>query len=163
MDNNYINQRQPPFFGGFRGPFQPGFPPSRGPGMGQPGFPPGRRPDMDQPGFFPGIGPGTGRPGFPPSPGFGQNQRPTGPPPAVTPRRPTEGRQPGQPGLFFVDPGAIRPCLFQFVYIWLADGRQFWAWLTFVGPNSVAGWRWTGFNWVFFGTDLRNIDTFVCF
>jgi hypothetical protein len=32
----------------------------------------------------------------------------------------------------------------------------------FVGRNSVAGWRWNGFRWVYFGVDLRRIDSFVC-
>ncbi|MBB6216692.1 hypothetical protein HNQ80_002796 [Anaerosolibacter carboniphilus] len=27
----------------------------------------------------------------------------------------------------------------------------------------MAGFRWTGFNWVYFGTDLRNIVDFECF
>lgn len=152
MNDNYINQ--PPFQPSFPfgRQFQPGFPPGRAIGPMQPG----RGPGMGQPGFPPGMG----QPGFPPGTGTGQ-QPPSSPPPAITPRRPDGDSR--QPGLFFVDPGAIRPCLFQFVYLWLTDGRQFWAWLVFVGPNSVAGWRWTGFNWVFFGTDLRNIDSFVCF
>jgi len=81
---------------------------------------------------------------------------PSGPPPSFTPQQP-------QAQLFAVDPGAIRPCTFRFVFIWLTNGQSFWAWLVFVGPRSVAGWRWTGFRWVYFGVDLRNIASFVCF
>lgn len=115
------------------------------------------------PPFGPG-GPG-GAPTTPPfGPGFGrqpsQPGRPFGRPPAFTPQRPIDGRE---PGAFFVDPGAIRRCRFRYVYIWLTSGQQFWMYLVFVGPNSIAGYRWTGFTWVYFGTDLRNVDTFVCY
>ena len=111
--------------------------------------------------------PPTGRPpfGFPPG-----QQLPPGPPFGFPPgqQRPPLGRPPSfipqrQPSIFAIDPGAIRPCQFSFVYLWLRGGRDFWAYLIFVGPRSVAGFRWTGFNWVYFGTDLRNIDSFVCY
>ncbi|MBZ9685469.1 hypothetical protein G9F72_003765 [Clostridium estertheticum] len=62
-----------------------------------------------------------------------------------------------------VDPGAIRPCTFRFVYIWPRRGSGFWAWLTFVGPRSVAGFRWDRNGWRYFGMDLRNISSFQCF
>jgi hypothetical protein len=88
----------------------------------------------------------------------GQDRPPSGPPPTYTPQRP----RPQGIGIQAVDPGAIRPCTFRYVYIWLRNGRQFWAYLVFVGRNSVAGWRWNGFRWVYFGVDLRRIDSFVC-
>ncbi len=131
--------RRPPFGPGtppFGPPFGPGTPPF-GPPIG-PGAPP----------FGPPTGPGTPPFGPPTGP-------PTAPPPRFTPQQP--------PSLFFVDPGAIRPCLFRFSYIWLTTGQAFWAYLVFQGPNSVAGFRWTGFSWIYFGTDLRNISTFVCY
>jgi len=118
---------------------------------------------------FPGRGPfQPGYRGRPLQPGFDESPfggtpetgQPTVPPPSFIPQRPIGAEQ---PGTFLVDPGAIVPCRNRFVYLWLTNGQQFWAWLTFVGPNSVAGWRWLGFGWTFFGTDLRNIDTFVCF
>ncbi len=62
-----------------------------------------------------------------------------------------------------VDPGAIRPCIYRFVYIWPRRGIGFWAWLTFVGPRSVAGFRFERNNWRYFGMDLRNINSFQCF
>ncbi|NLP14857.1 MAG: hypothetical protein GX383_10390 [Clostridium sp.] len=82
---------------------------------------------------------------------------PSDPPPSFTPQ------QTQAPGVFAVDPGAIRPCTFRFVYIWLNSGERFWAWLVFVGRRSASGWRWTGFRWIYFGVDLRNIQSFVCF
>lgn len=105
---------------------------------------------------FPGGPDGPDGPGRPPV--GGQDRPPSGPPPAYTPRRP---QQQG-PGIFAVDPGAIRPCTFRYVYIWLRNGRQFWAYLVYVGRTSAAGWRWNGFRWVYFGVDLRRIDSFVC-
>ena len=62
-----------------------------------------------------------------------------------------------------IDSGAIRPCTYRFVYIWPRRGRGFWAWLTFVGPRSVAGFRWDRNRWQYFGMDLRNISSFQCF
>ncbi|MEW9123895.1 MAG: hypothetical protein AB2421_14385 [Thermotaleaceae bacterium] len=111
--------------------------------------PPGRPP------FRPPITPPVG-PGVPPfAPPTGPTTPPSGPPPSFVPQQP--------PSLFFVDPGAIRPCLFRFVYIWPTAGPGFWAYLIFLGPNSVSGFRWIGRNWVYFGMDLRNISTFICY
>jgi hypothetical protein len=107
-------------------------------------------------GFAPPFSPGQG-PGFGP-PSGGQGGPPSGPPPSFTPSL----TQAQGPGVFAVDPGAIRPCTFQFVFIRLTNRRSFWAWLTFVGRNSVAGYRWNGRRWVYFGVDLRRIDSFFC-
>lgn len=122
-------------------PGPPGFPP------GSPGFPPG------SPGFPPGS------PGFPPGQPTGHQQGggpPTSPPPSFTP-------QMQQLTTFAIDPGAIRGCLFRFTFVWLQNGRSFWFYPTFVGRNSVSGWRWRNFRWVFYGTDLRRIRSFQCF
>lgn len=127
-----------------------------GPQSGQP-FGPPPCPSFGQP-----FGPPSGQPFGPPAPGAGtgpQSGPPSGPPPSFVPQHPPSTGV----SAFAVDPGAIRPCMFRFVYLWLKNGRQFWAWLVFVGPRSVAGWRWTGFNWVYFGEDLRRIESFVCF
>jgi hypothetical protein len=88
-------------------------------------------------------------------------QGPQGSPPNFTPSQ----SQSQQFGITpqAVDPGAIRPCTYRFVYIWPRRGRGFWAWLVFVGPRSVSGFRWTGNSWRYFGMDLRNISSFQCF
>ncbi len=99
------------------------------------------------PSFGPGSGPGSS--GGPPS----------GPPPAAKPSL----VQPQGPGIKAIDSGAIRRCRNRFVYMRLDNGREFWVWLNFVGPRSVAGWRWTGFRWVYFGIDLRRIASFYCY
>ena len=116
---------------------------------------PPQRPEPNQPPQRPPYG----RPGDVDSPT--QNDPPTGPPPNKTPRKPS--KSPNSPSLYRVDPGAIRPCKYRYVYIWLENGRSFWAWLTYVGRNSVAGWRWNGYYWTYFGTDINNISDFECF
>jgi hypothetical protein len=139
--------------------FYPMQPPVYQPGPG--GRPPvGRPPQSGTPGGRPPVGrpPQSGpQPGGPP-----QSQPPGRRPPGFVPARPRRPQQ-GQIGTLAVDPGAVRPCAFRFVYLWLENGQQFWAYLVFVGRTSVAGWRWTGFNWVYFGIDTRNIDSFVCY
>lgn len=62
-----------------------------------------------------------------------------------------------------VDPGAIRPCTNRFSYIWLTNGQSFWAYLVFVGRTSAAGWRFRRNRWVYFGVDLKDIRSFMCY
>lgn len=62
-----------------------------------------------------------------------------------------------------VDPGAIRPCKFRSIYIWSENGQGFWAWLTYVGKRSAAGFKWEEGRWIYFGIDLEKIDSFVCY
>ena len=159
MDEYYIVRDPQPFSPGMAGPFQaqgPGGFPGGGPG-GFPGGGPGGFPGGG-PGGFPGGGPG----GFPGGgPGMGP---PQGRPPAFIPQQATATHATFvQPGVFAVNPGSIRPCLFRYTYIWLTNGQQFWMFPTFIGRDSISGWRWTGFRWFFFGTDLRRIVAFTCF
>ena len=126
--------------GGFQGPRRrqrgPGFPPGGGfPGPGTPGFPPG------------------GFPGQPPGP-----QGPSSPPPQFTPAYPSQQ-------LFAVDPGAISGCLHRFTYVWLSRREGFWFFPVFVGPRSVAGFRWSNSRrrWQYIGLDLNRIDAFSCY
>jgi len=86
---------------------------------------------------------------------------PTSPPPNFTPPEP-KAQQFGATPLS-IDQGAIRPCLFRMVYIWPRRGSGFWAWLTFVGPRSISGFRWNRNSWRYFGMDLREISSFQCF
>ncbi|MFD2446881.1 hypothetical protein ACFSO7_23350 [Bacillus sp. CGMCC 1.16607] len=140
-----MNYRQFPNF-----PSGSSFPPSAPPGQFPPqqGFPfPG-----GQQGFpFPG-----GQQGFPGG-GGGQSGAPTSPPPSFIPQQ-TSAQA------FAVDPGGIRGCLFRNTYVWLNTGESFWYFPTFVGRTSVAGWRWSRrFGWVYFGINLRSIQSFQCF
>lgn len=137
--------------GGFPGGGVPGG--GMTPGFPQPGFP--QQPGFPGPGF-PGPG-GPGGPSFPGGPQGGGQQAPTSAPPAYTPQKPVKPA-----GYYAVDPGAIAGCLFRFTYVWLSNGQQFWYYPIFVGSNSIAGFRWTGFSWMYFGIDLRFIDSFTC-
>ncbi|WP_132008511.1 hypothetical protein [Mesobacillus foraminis] len=83
-----------------------------------------------------------------------QGGPPSSPPPGYVPAQ--------QASAFAVDPGGIRRCLFRYTYVWLRGFQQFWFFPIFVGRNSVAGWRWTGFRWVYFGISLRQIQSFTC-
>jgi len=122
---------------------------------GQPGGFPG------QPGGFPGQPGGfPGQPGgFPGQPGGFPGQsggQPTSPPPSFTPSQPSAT-------LFAVDPGAIAGCRFRNTFVWLNNGESFWFFPTFVGRHSVAGYRWFGFFWAYFGIDTNRIRSFTCF
>jgi hypothetical protein len=101
-------------------------------------------------------------PGRPPQGGgMGGNSSkpPMGPPPSVNPSQ--NNNQ--QIGVKAVDPGAIKPCTYRYVYIYPRRGRAYWAWLTYVGRTSASGYKWTGRDWVYFGIDLRQIESFNCY
>jgi len=133
-----------------RQPILPPFGQPPRPPFGQPPRPPIGQPPRPPIGQPPGVP--SGSPGASSGP-------PPGPPPSFVPQQ----SQAQGVGTLAVDPGAIRPCTFRYVYIWLNTGERFWAWLVFVGRNSAAGWRWTGFRWIYFGIDLRNIESFICY
>ena len=98
-----------------------------------------------------------------------RQQFPPGPPPNFIPQKNQAMGGPGfSGGHGGVSPLAIRPgqinfCLFKFTYIWQTNGMAYWAFLTRAGRNSVAGFRFRRGRWFFFGLDLRNIDSFICF
>lgn len=96
--------------------------------------------------------PGTPPPFTPPSQGSTAGP-PSTPPPSFVPQ---------QVGAFAVDPGGIRGCLFKFTYVRLSN-QQFWFYPIFVGQTSIAGYRWTGFRWVYYGISLQQIQSFTCF
>ncbi len=86
---------------------------------------------------------------------------PIGPPPGITPKKLYSALK--------VDPAGIAPCRLQFAYVWIKDikgstgPKEFWTYIVYVGLSSVAGFRWTGSQWLFWGADLNNIDTFTCY
>lgn len=105
--------------------------------------------------------PPQGVPGFPQQ-GQGQGQGQSGPPSSPPPSFVPAQTQSQQVGTFAVDSGSIRFCLFRFTYIWLRNRQQFWYYPVFVGRESISGFRWNGFMWVFFGVSLRQIESFTC-
>lgn len=93
---------------------------------------------------------------------------PKSPPPNYTPNKSADGVQKfnlGGSGVSAtaVSPNSIRFCLYKYTYIWERSGRNYWAFLLNVDRRSVSGFRWTGRNWIYFGLDLRRIDSFVCY
>lgn len=91
-----------------------------------------------------------------------KSNAPSGPPPSFVPSK--GGTQvKSTPQTKAVEPGAIRPCLYRYVYIWPRRGRGYWAYLVFIGRRSASGYRWNGRRWVYFGIDLRQIDSFQCY
>ncbi|WP_338469636.1 hypothetical protein R4Z10_12520 [Niallia sp. XMNu-256] len=86
-----------------------------------------------------------------------QSGPPSSPPPAFVPAQTHQ-----QVSTFAVDPGSIRRCLFRYTYVWQRNRQQYWLYPIFVGRNSVSGWRWNGFSWVYFGVSLREIESFTC-
>lgn len=116
---------------------------------------------LGPPGGFP-SGPQGGPQGF--QPGGPQGGPPSAPPPSLNPSK-NQPHVQSYSGLSTkaIESGAIRPCKYRYVYIWLRNGMSFWAWLNYVGRKSISGWRWTGYRWVYFGMDLRRIDSFICY
>jgi hypothetical protein len=78
--------------------------------------------------------------------------RPSGSPPDVIPRL--------APRVRAIDAGAIRGAMFKMIYVWLEDGQSFWFFPTYVGRESVAGFRWGRFGWTYAGFDLRLVKGF---
>ncbi|MCI1945543.1 hypothetical protein [Clostridium luticellarii] len=91
-----------------------------------------------------------------------QNKLPPGPPPVNTPSKGKSNLKSG-PQLKAVDPGSLRPCIFKYVYIWPKRGNPFWAWITNVGRRSFSGYRWYRGRWAYFGMDLNQIQSFICY
>ncbi len=106
------------------------------------------RPPFRPPGPGPRPGPWPGRPPFGPGEGA-----PTTPPPPYIPEQ----------APYRVDPGTIKQCRNKYTYVWLDNGRSFWFYPTYVGRKSISGYRWIGFMWVYYGTDLNRIDSFICY
>ncbi|MEC0184255.1 transporter [Paenibacillus peoriae] len=134
------------------GPSIPQFPGTQGSFPSPIGPPPGGGGLVPQP--PPSFGPPPGPMG-PPGPGL-QAQAPTAPPPQFTPPRPLVTAH-------AIDPLAISGCLFRNTFIWLTNGQRFWMYPVFVGRTSVAGFRWNGRFWTYFGIDTNRIEAFSCF
>lgn len=96
-----------------------------------------------------------------------QSPSPLGPPPSYIPSQKDSGVQystySGEGNVKSVSPSSIKFCLYRYTYIWQRNGRSYWAYLTRVDRRSISGWRWAGWRWVYFGVDLRRINSFVCY
>ncbi|MGL5617105.1 MAG: hypothetical protein ACRDD2_12900 [Sarcina sp.] len=89
---------------------------------------------------------------------------PMGPPPSYTPSKSNKSVQSinESPNTKSVSGNTIRFCLYKYSYIWQTNGRGYWAYLISVDKRSIAGFRWINYRWVYFGLDLRLIDSFQC-
>jgi len=83
---------------------------------------------------------------------------PTAPPPAFVP-------QLSQVSTQAIDAPSMRGCLYRYTYVWLRNRRSFWFYPTYVGRNSVAGYRWreSSQRWSYFGIDADEIRSFQCY
>ncbi len=61
-----------------------------------------------------------------------------------------------------ITPGPIGSCTSRMTYLWMIDGSSFWTMITGISISTVSGYRWNGYNWIFFETNVNNIETFVC-
>lgn len=118
----------------------------------------------------PGLPAGPGGPFVPPIPNVpgGNTSQPPGPPPKYIPNKGESGvnsfkSSPGSPELKSVSPNSISFCLYNYIYIWEMNGREYWAYLLSVDRRTAAGLRWFRGKWVYFGVDLKNIDSFICY
>ena len=132
-------------------PHGPPHGPPQGPPQGPPHGPPHGPPQG--PPHGPPQGPPQGPPHLPPYThghhNFGQNA-PNMRPPNFIPRRPV------------FQPGPFRLCVNTFAYIWFYDGRDFWAWVSYISNRTIYGYRWNGFMWLYFEAYIYEIDTFFC-
>lgn len=75
-------------------------------------------------------------------------------------------RQPPLPPPSFIPPkpavSYIVDCVYQYTYVWLRTGQSFWFYPTYVDAEGVAGFRWSGSYWYFYGIDPRFIDAVSC-
>ncbi|MBK3496698.1 transporter [Viridibacillus sp. YIM B01967] len=64
-----------------------------------------------------------------------------------------------------VGPSGLRRCLFRNTYIWLNNGNSFWFFPTFVGRNTIIGFRWSRrrFGWVYHMINPNTVRSFQCF
>ena len=119
--------------------------------------------------FFPGNIPPTPSPNPP-----GNFNVPQGGPPNYIPSTNDKGVQTLQssgnkksdknnPSTKAVSPGSVSFCLYKYTYIWETNGRSYWCYILNVDRRSISGFRWLGRTWVYFGVDLRRIDSFICY
>lgn len=75
-------------------------------------------------------------------------------------------RQPQYPPPAFIPPkpefSYVVDCLYQYTYVWLLNGDNFWFYPTRVEYGEVSGYRWNGAFWMYYGIDPRFIDAVAC-
>lgn len=83
------------------------------------------------------------------------NEKPTTNAPQSTPEKPNSD--------VLVKPEILCKCTHQHLYLWLANGAEFWSWLTKVNNDHVCGYRWKNDTWVYFSISIYKISCFKSF
>lgn len=76
---------------------------------------------------------------------------------AMVPQSPPPSYRPSKPSVSY-----ITDCQYQYTYVWLNNGEQFWFFPTRVEYEGITGYRWNGAFWTFYGIDSRLIDAVAC-
>ncbi len=80
---------------------------------------------------------------------------PMGPPPRFIPEQGVN--------LYAITPSSISNCLHRHTYIWPIFGKGYWMFPTKVYRDTVTGYKWNGYKWLYFGTTLNSIQSFDCY
>lgn len=90
---------------------------------------------------------------------------PVGPPPPFIPNKTDALYQSieGGPASFQTVPAKLTTCRFQYVYIWLRTGAEFWSWVSYIFGNTIHGWVWSDNTWTPLTLDIRNIEGAACY
>lgn len=78
----------------------------------------------------------------------GATAKPQSPPPMFVPVKPSTS--------YIID------CQYQYTYVWLWTGDNFWFYPTRVEYGEISGYRWNGAYWMFYGFDSNLIDAVSC-
>jgi hypothetical protein len=139
----------------------------------QPSGPPGRRPSNVP------VGPPPNAPVGPPP------NVPMGPPPNVPGGQPSRESQQRAPEAEFYprdrdrdndrdrdrdrdrdneyNPRQFRRCLNRYMYVWLRNGNSFWFYPIYIAGDTLIGYRWREFGWVYFTLNIRRISYYQCY
>lgn len=85
----------------------------------------------------------------------------TSPPPFIPSKTETNNNETGVTSN--VTKESISSCVNKFTYIWQLNGKSYWAFISSYDSNSISGWRFISFKWVYFGLDIKKIDSFITY
>lgn len=57
----------------------------------------------------------------------------------------------------------LKLCTYRYTYLWLRNGKSFWCYPTYIGRNTISGWKWKNYKWKFFSMSIRRISNFYCY
>ncbi|MDR0958226.1 MAG: hypothetical protein LBM16_03340 [Clostridiales bacterium] len=62
----------------------------------------------------------------------------------------------------FIGANSMRSCLGNYAYVWLKSGESFWLYVTYIGRQSIYGYKWTYFGWAYSAVNVFMIRRFFC-